>query len=43
MVKYIKGIFEKLLIVPYFTGKNVYLYLSQSVFDIQSNKTLKVL
>lgn len=31
----------KLLIVPYSTCKNV--YLLQSVFDIQSNKTLRVL
>lgn len=31
----------KLLIVPYSTYKNV--YLLQSVFDIQSNKTLRVL
>lgn len=31
----------KILIVPYFTCKNV--YLSQSVLNIQSNKTLRVL
>lgn len=41
MVQYVKGTFLKLFIVQYFTCKNV--YLSQSVFDGQSNKTLRVL
>lgn len=35
-----KRYISKLLIIPYFTCKNV--YLSQLVFDIQSNKTLRV-
>lgn len=41
MVQYKKGTFLKLLIAPYFTCKNV--YLSQSVSDGQSNRTLRVL